>query len=242
MPPALPPRKVVTVADEALARRCAHGRVVLIDDHAEIVAALSNMLRLEGYACDEFASAVDYLAWRERAEPVFPGPVCILCDVRMPDMDGLELVRRLRDDDDTPLLLMSGASGIADAITAFRLGVVDFLLKPVELEEVIDAVQRALARSAQQQARRSQSRDLRDRFATLTPRERIVAERVAQGQTNQQIADALLISLRSAKRLRQSASEKLDAHTTAELVLKVSQLPSAGGPATDDVTAAPPGE
>ncbi|AOG21820.1 response regulator transcription factor [Acidovorax sp. RAC01] len=215
-----PTRRVVTVSDEALAERCAKGRIVLIDDHEEVLQALTNLLSLEGYACDGYPSAIAYLAWLKRNEPVFPGPSCILSDMRLPGLDGLELLGLLGGREDMPLILMSGASGIREAVQGFRTGAVDFLVKPVETDELLGAVTKALAISAQAHDRRARGNDIAERLASLTPREETVAARVAQGETNAQIAAALCISLRSVKRIRQSAALKLGATSTAELVLK----------------------
>ena len=90
-----PMRTVITVADEELANRCARGRVVLIDDYPEILAALCALLELEGFAACPFASAQAYLQYRDARPPQFPGPCCVLSDVKMPDIDGLELQRQL---------------------------------------------------------------------------------------------------------------------------------------------------
>lgn len=216
-------RRVVTVSDEALAQRCTKGRIVLIDDHEEVIQALTTLLHLEGYACEGFPSATAYLEWLERKEPVFPGPACILSDMRLPGVDGLELLELLGGGDEMPLILMSGASGIREAVQGFRTGAVDFLVKPVETDELLRAVQKALTISAESRDRRSRSQDVAERLASLTPREQTVAARVAQGVTNVQIAEDLGISLRSVKRIRQAAAQKLGAASTAELVLKFSE-------------------
>lgn len=216
-------RRVVTVADEALAQRCSQGRIVLIDDHPEVVEALTNLLHLEGYACEGYHSATAYLEALERGEPVFPGPACILSDMRMPGLDGLELLAQMSARDEMPVILMSGASGIRDAVEGFRTGAVDFLVKPVETEELLGAVTKALALSAQSREQRTRGHDLAQRLASLTPREQTVAARVAQGDTNVQVAEELGISLRSVKRIRQSAAAKLGAESTAELVLKFTE-------------------
>lgn len=218
-----PPRKIVTVNDEVLAQRCAKGRIVLIDDHAEVIQAMTNLLQLEGYACDSHPSAVAYLEHLERNEPVFPGPVCVLSDMRMPSLTGLELLERLCDQEATPVILMSGVSGVQEAVLGFRRGAVDFLLKPVETEDLLAAVAKALAISARYREKRGRDRELADRLASLTPRERMVAARVAQGDTNAQMAEDFGISLRSVKRIRQSAALKLGAGSTAELVLKFTE-------------------
>lgn len=208
------------MADEALAQRCAQGRIVLIDDHAEVVDALTNLLHLEGYACEGYHSATAYLEALERGEPVFPGPACILSDMRMPGLDGLELLALLSARQEMPVILMSGASGIHEAVQGFRIGAVDFLVKPVETEELLTAVKKALLQSARSRDRSARDSDLAERLASLTPREHTVAAKVAQGDTNAQVAEDLGISLRSVKRIRQSAALKLGATSTAELVLK----------------------
>lgn len=208
------------MADEALAQRCAQGRIVLIDDHAEVVDALTNLLHLEGYACEGYHSATAYLEALERGEPVFPGPACILSDMRMPGLDGLELLALLSARQEMPVILMSGASGIHEAVQGFRIGAVDFLVKPVETEELLTAVNKALLQSARSRDRSARDSDLAERLASLTPREHTVAAKVAQGDTNAQVAEDLGISLRSVKRIRQSAALKLGATSTAELVLK----------------------
>lgn len=223
MSPAAPLRRVVTVNDEAQAQRCAKGRIALIDDHQEVLQALTNLLYLEGYACDAYPSAIAYLEWLERNEPVFPGPACILSDMRMPGLDGLELLELLSAREDVPVILMSGASGIREAVQGFRFGAVDFLVKPVETEELLSAVAKALTRSTRSRESRDRDRDLSERLGCLTPREHTVASRVARGDTNVQIAESLGISLRSVKRIRQSAAQKLGATSTAELVLKFSE-------------------
>jgi FixJ family two-component response regulator len=121
------------------------------------------------------------------------------------------------------LILMSGASGIREAVQGFRTGAVDFLIKPVETDELLDAVAKALTISMQSRERRAHGQDIAERLASLTPRENTVAARVAQGDTNAQIAQDLGISLRSVKRIRQSAGLKLGACSTAELVLKFTE-------------------
>lgn len=93
--PAAKARRPVTVSDHRLAGRCLRGRVVLIDDDPEILAALAALLDLEGYACETHTSALAYLEVLSADLPAFPGPCCVLSDVKMPELDGLELQRRL---------------------------------------------------------------------------------------------------------------------------------------------------
>lgn len=212
-------RRVVTVADAELARRCERGRVVVIDDDADVLTAVVALIESEGYACEPHPSAAAFLATMELRPPCFSGPVCVLSDVKMPEVDGLALQRVLaKAAGDLPLVLMSGHSGIDEAVTAFRSGAVDFLIKPFEPDALIAAVAKALALSAENQRSTIRSQSLADRIALLTERERDVARRVAAGQTNPVIAATLGISVRTVKRHRQHAMEKIGARVTADLV------------------------
>ena len=208
----------ITLSDQKLAQRCARGRIVIIDDDTEILAAFKALLELEDYACEIYSSALEYLQVLNYNRPCFPGPCCLLCDVRMPELDGLELQSRLAELDETPLVLMSGVSGAHEAACAFRAGALDFLIKPIEAETLLAAVAKALAESVARQLKRRRSTDLAARIATLTERERQVATYVANGQINQHIADKLGIALRTVKLHRQRALEKLGAANTADLV------------------------
>ncbi|HAS52100.1 MAG TPA: hypothetical protein DCS21_10315, partial [Gammaproteobacteria bacterium] len=188
-------RRPITASDWHLAERCARGCVVVIDDDGEILDALRALLELEGYACKTYPSALGYLQTLNDHLPAFPGPGCLLCDVRMPELDGLALQQRLAALDDTPMLLMSGVSGAPEAVNAFHGGALDFLIKPIDDEVLLDAVARALAISAERQHQRARRSELAKRLATLTEREREIARRVTLGQRNLEIADELGIAL-----------------------------------------------
>jgi FixJ family two-component response regulator len=218
-----PARRPVTVGDEALALRCSRGRVVLIDDDVEILSALASLLDLEGYACETYPSALQYLQVMAFTQPQFAGPSCVLCDVNMPLLDGLELQRRLVDLTGVPMLLMSGSSGAREAVTAYRSGALDFLIKPIDADILLDAVQRALLVSRERQAERSKALEVGNRVATLTAREREIARRVAQGQINRLIADELCIALRTVKLHRQRVMEKLAVQTVVDLARLMDQ-------------------
>lgn len=218
MSPPVLPRRRVTAGDEKLAARCAKGRVVVIDDDGQILSALADLFEMEGYACETYSSAVAYLQVLDFNRPCFPGPACVLCDVRMPELDGLALQRRLSVLDDTPLLLMSGASGAVEAANAFRGGALDFLVKPFDADVVLRAIAQALAVSGERQRQRRRKDELALLAAALTVRERDVARHVAGGLTNVEIGHRLGIALRTVKRHRQQAMEKLGAESLADLV------------------------
>lgn len=211
-------RHPVTLSDEKLAARCALGRVVVIDDDTEILSALAALIEMEGYACETYASAPAYLQVLTYNRPFFPGPCCVLCDVKMPELDGLDLQNRLAALNDTPLLMMSGASGAQEAVSAFRAGALDFLIKPIDAEILLAALAKALALSAERNMQSIRRSTLAERIASLTKRERDIARRVADGQTNPQIAEELGIALRTVKLHRQRAMEKIGAGGTTDLV------------------------
>ena len=211
-------RRVVTENDERLAARCANGRVVIIDDDSEVLAALAALLEIKSYAVETYSSALAYLEVLTANQAVFPGPSCVLCDVRMPEMDGLQFQHRMAEFNHVPLLLMSGHSGAQEAVSGFQAGAHNFLIKPFETHVLLDAVAQALAASAEHQQLDALRYGLAKRVASLTEREREVSRRVAQGRMNQHIADEFGIALRTVKLHRQRAMEKLGASTLADLV------------------------
>jgi FixJ family two-component response regulator len=219
-------RRIVTIADELQARRCAQGRVVIIDDDDEILQALGTLIAVEGYAVDAYASAQAYLDSLAKDTPQFPGPVCLLCDVNMPALSGLDLQRQLVSRPETPLLLMSGMSGASEAAQAFRAGALDFLVKPLSADVLLDAIAKALRVSDLRQRENYLVADLSARASTLSDREREALQLVAKGMTNQAIAEELQIALRTVKLHRQRGMEKLGVSTTADLVRIMDKLNS----------------
>lgn len=217
-------RRVITVDDEERAQRCKQGRVVIIDDDSEVLQALGAIISFEGFAVDAYQSAQTYIDVLSADAPQFPGPVCLLCDVNMPTLNGLDLQRKMLARDDIPFVLMSGVSGAHEVATAFRAGAVDFLIKPISVDVLLTAIDKALQLSRSKQYEFSHHTELSDRAATLSDRERDVLRLVAQGMTNQAIADALKIALRTVKLHRHRGMEKLGVSTTADLVRVIDSL------------------
>lgn len=218
LPPRLStPRPVVTVDDEIAAARYARGCVVLIDDDTEVLAALSARIGFEGYAVETFSSAHDYLQSLKCAAPVFPGPRCLLCDLRMPEIDGLALYRQLQESDAIPMVLMSGQSLPQDVVAAFHLGAVDFLIKPFDAAELLAAIAKALRANEARGAAARRQHEIATRVATLTQKQLQVIRMVVQGKTNPQIAECLGIALRTVKLHRHRAMEKLGQDSIAAL-------------------------
>ena len=218
-PPSPPSRarRVVTVDDEILAARYARGCVVLIDDDAEVLSALSARLIFEGYAVETFASARHYLEALDLPVPSFPGPSCLLCDLRMPEIDGLALQRQLQGRDVPPMVLMSGQSLPQEVVAAFHGGAIDFLIKPFDAAELLLAVAKALSTNAVQHTVAQRQLDAAALVASLTDKELKVIQLVVQGQTNPQIMVSLDIALRTVKLHRQRAMEKLGLDSVAAL-------------------------
>lgn len=198
-------------------------RVVVIDDDPHILEALLQLLRLEGYDVEGHPSASAYLLAVQQAPAGPQLPACVLCDVRMPGVDGLELQTRLSQMDDVGLVLMSGSSGVQEAVQGFRAGAVDFLLKPMDSDQLVDAVARAVAQSNQRRRASGRRQSLATQLAGLTGREAEVMRLVGSGLTNLGIALELGITERTVKFHRQRLLEKLSLSGTADLVRLVQE-------------------
>ncbi len=214
-----PLRQIVTIHDEREAARHARGHVAVIDDDDAVRTAVGALLRHEGYAVDEFMSATAFVAWEERDEPMFPGPRCLLLDVKMPEVSGLELQLRLAEmSSPLPVLFMSGGSSAAEAVQALKGGALDFLIKPFDDAQLLSLVEVALARHAAEAEASLSSKAISQRFASLSPREAQIARLVSHGMLNQQIANELGIAERTVKLHRMHMMRKLGANNVIELI------------------------
>lgn len=218
-------RQIVTVHDERDAARHAKGKITIIDDDKAIRLALSALLEFEGYATETLDSAMLYLDKLEEDVLVFPGPHCILLDVKMPELTGLELQSALLElSEMTPLIFMSGGSGANEAVTAFRRGAIDFLIKPFEDQELLNGIQRAIEKSREQQLDYEQHQKIGAQLSQLSQREKQIAEMVAKGRLNRDIAAELGIAVRTVKLHRMNMMRKLGTNNVIELAKLVDQL------------------
>ncbi len=188
-------------------------KVFIIDDDSRVVKALGRALRTEGFAVEAAESARQLLDSVEHNEPA-----CVLLDLCLPGVSGLEIQQRLKVDGTLPVIFMTGQGSIAASVQAMKQGAFEFLLKPVDISLLIDTVRRALARSADAlrlQHRRAGSSHL---FSKLTSREGEVARLVAQGLLNKQIAETLGISSRTVKIHRGRVMHKLGIRSVPQLI------------------------
>lgn len=200
--------------------------VHVVDDDLSLRTALTRLLRAAGYEVRAYASAGEFLM----AEPgAVPG--CLVLDVRMPGSSGLELQAALeKRPEPLPIIFLTGHGDIPTSVRAMRSGAVDFLTKPVKRQDLLGAVQAALARDAERRAARTQRATLRARFESLTPREREVFTHVVAGLLNKQIAAELGCALRTVKLHRGRVMQKMHAGSLAELVRVAEELRAAAPP------------
>lgn len=189
------------------------GTVFIVDDDASILRSLTRLLRASGFSVEAFDSAESFL---EQLSPKISG--CVLADLQMPGLDGLELQEALaRSVNPLPLVFLSAQGDIPTTVQAMRGGAEDFLTKLGSKDKLLDAIRRALARGARERNERWKLRELRARFAALTPRELEVLEHVLLGKMNKHIADDLGINERTVKLHRTNLTRTLQVQSVAEL-------------------------
>ena len=194
--------------------------VHVVDDDVSFLTAVSRLLRASGHAVRTFAKAEDFLA------QLGDTPGCVIADLRMPGLDGLDLQAALAQHANSlPVIFLTGHGDIPTTVRAMRQGAEDFLTKGASKEELLEAVRHALGRDAVQRAERNRLRELRARFDALTPRERDVLRQVVRGRLNKQIAADLNITERTVKLHRTAITSKLEVRSVAELT----QLVQAAG-------------
>lgn len=205
--------------------------VFVVDDDEALNESLRWLLESEGLRVETFGSATAFLAGYEAGRPG-----CLILDVRMPGMTGLELQERMREQGiRIPTIVVTGHGDIPMAVQAVRNGALDFIEKPLDDRVLMASIQQALAVDAQQQADEEGLRELLERAGELTPRERQVFSRAAEGQPNKQIAAELELSEKTIEVHRANLMRKLEVGSIAELVRAATTLERAGwNPGTDE--------
>ncbi len=194
--------------------------VFVVDDDASVRAALDSLFRSVGLVARSFGSAREFLS-----QPPADGPACLVVDVRLPGMSGLDLQRQLAERDTAlPIIVITGHGDIPMTVRAMRAGAVEFLSKPFRDQDLLDAVQQALDRSRVLRQEQAALVQLQARFDSLTPRERQVMGRIVAGLLNKQIAYDLGLSEATVKIHRGQVMQKMDAASVADLVRMADRL------------------
>jgi FixJ family two-component response regulator len=195
--------------------------VFVVDDDDAVRRFLTGLIQSIDLKVEAYASAKDFL---DAYEPNRPG--CLLLDVRMPGMSGLELQRELAERSiDLQVVILTGHGNVPVAVQAMKAGAVDFIEKPFNNELLLDRIQTAVAQSLRSDSEREKHGETLRRLETLTPRERQVFDLVVSGETNKSIAHGLVISGKTVEIHRAKVMRKMRARSLASLVHMAASLP-----------------
>jgi two-component system response regulator FixJ len=194
--------------------------IFIVDDDAAVRDALKLLLRSVGQAVETFGSAQEFLdAYAEDR------PGCLVLDIRMPGMSGLELQQKLNERHSIiPIIFITGHGDVPMAVEAMQAGAVDFIQKPFRDQDLIDRINQALEKDSSNRAALGERNDIRRRLETLTPREREVLDLVVHGKANKVIAGDLKLSQRTVEIHRARVMEKMQASSLAHLVRMVLEV------------------
>ncbi len=188
--------------------------VFIVDDDQEVRDAIQTLMESVGLEVETFSSAQEYL---HSFNPQRRG--CMILDIRMVGMSGLELQARLEaEDSHPPIVIITGHGDVPMAVRAIQAGAIDFIEKPFNDQSLLDSVHRALEKDAQMRGEASQLANIRERLSRLTPREREVMELVVAGQRNKVIAYDLGVSQSTVEAHRSKVMEKMEARTLSDLM------------------------
>jgi FixJ family two-component response regulator len=187
--------------------------VFIVDDDVRIREALSELLESHAIRAVAFASAGDYM----RAEKP-DAPACLILDVELPDINGLDLQRQIAEGDHPPIVFITGYGDIPSSVRAIKRGAVDFLTKPFSDEDLMGAIEAAIAQDRRRRSERAEIEVLKQRYDELTPREREVLPLVVSGLLNKQAAAELGISEVTLQIHRRNVMQKMAASSLPDLV------------------------
>lgn len=193
--------------------------VFVIDDDISVRESLEALIKTAGWRPEVFASATEFLA-----RPRISSPSCLVLDVSLPDLNGLDLQKVVADRVDMPIIFITGHGDVPMTVRAMKAGAIEFLTKPFGTNELLGAIRQALDRSRATIGHEETMRSLRTSLASLTPREREVMELVVAGLLNKQVGGRLGISEITVKAHRGSMMRKMGADSFAELVTMAGKI------------------
>ena len=194
--------------------------VFVVDDDVWVRESLVSLIEDQGWQPETFASPQDFL---ERPRTFTPS--CLVLDVSLPGLNGLELQKRVAiERPDMPIIFITGHGDIPMSVGAMKAGAIEFLTKPFNDEVLLTAIRQALERSRFSLAKDAQRQELRDRYASLTARERDVMALVVSGLLNKQVASEMGISESTVKAHRGQVMQKMKANSVADLVKMTARL------------------
>lgn len=198
-------------------------QVFIVDDQEAVRDALTEMLSVFGFSAQAFASAEEFLDRLKTSGGRLSG--CIISDVRMPGMDGIALVRSLKEMGvNLPVILISGHADVPMAVAGIKAGAADFIEKPLDDAQLVATINRTILPHAQEAREVQKRQDLVDRFERLTGRQREVFDLVAEGLTSQAIGEKLGLSVRTVESYRAQIMQKMGAESVAILVRQAISL------------------
>ena len=194
--------------------------VFVVDDDTSVRESLEGLIDSAGWHSETFPSAQEFLH-----RPRVVGPSCLVLDVSLPDLDGLELQRRMKSDrTDMPIIFISGYGDVPMTVRAMKAGALEFLTKPLAGDVLVGAIQQAIEQSRSALDREAALRELRDRHGSLSPRERQVMALVVSGLLNKQVGGELGISEITVKAHRGQVMRKMKAASLPDLVTMAMRL------------------